>query len=133
MLHDFQELMPNAQLAGIDVSRYAHDNALPSVKPFLHVGCASSLPFPDHSFDLVVSINTIHNLPLEPCKQALREIQRVSRGNAFVMVDAWRTDEERSRLLKWILTALTYLHVDDWRRVFAEVGYVGDYYWFIPE
>ena len=133
MLHDFKELMPHAEVAGIDVSRYAHDNALPAVKPFLHVGCASRLPFPDRSFDLVVSINTIHNLPLEPCKQALREIQRVSRGNAFVMVDAWRTDEERSRLLKWILTALTYLHVEDWRRVFAEVGYTGDYYWFIPE
>lgn len=133
MLHDFKELMPRATLAGIDVSRYAYEHALPSVKSCLHVGCASALPFPDRSFDLVVSINTIHNLPLEPCKKALREIQRVSRGHAFVMVDAWRTDGERQRLLKWILTAQTYMHVDDWKRVFAEVGYTGDYYWFIPE
>jgi SAM-dependent methyltransferase len=133
MLHDFKELMPRAAVAGLDISQYAYDCALPSVKPYLHVGCASKLPFADRSFDMVISINTIHNLPLAGCKQALREIERVSRGRSFVTVDAWRTEAERERLMKWILTALTYMHVDDWKRVFAEVGYRGDYYWFIPE
>ncbi|HVX14861.1 MAG TPA: class I SAM-dependent methyltransferase [Pirellulales bacterium] len=133
MLYDFQQLMPRATLAGIDISSYAHEQALPAVKPLLKVGCATQLPYADRSFDLVISINTIHNLPLEGCKQSLREIERVSRGHRFVTVDAWRTDAERDRLLKWILTALTYMHVDDWKRLFAEVGYTGDYYWFIPE
>ncbi|HEV7225156.1 MAG TPA: class I SAM-dependent methyltransferase [Pirellulales bacterium] len=133
MLHDFQELMPRATLAGIDISQYAYENAMPSVKPVLQVGCASKLPFADRSFDLVISINTVHNLPLDECRQALREIERVSRGRAFVTVDAWRTEAERERLMKWILTALTYMHVEDWKRTFAEVGYGGDYYWFIPE
>ncbi|HWB11908.1 MAG TPA: class I SAM-dependent methyltransferase [Pirellulales bacterium] len=133
MLHDFKELMPDATLAGIDISQYAYDQAMPSVKPVCRVGCATRLPYADHSFDLVISINTIHNLPLEGCKQALREIERVSRGRSFITVDAWRTEAERERLLKWILTALTYMHVDDWKRLFAEIGYTGDYYWFIPE
>ena len=81
----------------------------------------------------MISINTVHNLPPDRCRQALREIQRVGRGNAFVTMDAWRSDAERESLLKWNLTALTYMHVDEWRRVFAEVGYTGDYYWFIAE
>jgi SAM-dependent methyltransferase len=133
MLHDFKELMPRATVAGIDLSAYAVENALPSVKPFLQVGCASALPFPDQSFDLVISINTIHNLPLGGCKQALREIRRVSRRHAFITVDAWRNEVEHERLLKWVLTALTYMHVDDWKALFTEVGYTGDYYWFIAE
>jgi SAM-dependent methyltransferase len=133
MLHDFQELMPATTLAGIDISQYAHEQAMPSVKPVCQVGCATQLPYADRSFDLVISINTIHNLPLDECKQALREIERVSRGRSFITVDAWRTEAEHERLLKWILTALTYMHVDDWKRLFAEVGYTGDYYWFIPE
>lgn len=133
MLHDFRELMPRATLAGVDISQYAYDHALDSVKPLLRVGCATKLPFADRSFDLVISINTIHNLPLEECKQALREIERVGRGRAFITVDAWRDEAQRQRLMKWILTALTYMHVDDWKRLFAEVGYTGDYYWFIPE
>jgi ubiquinone/menaquinone biosynthesis C-methylase UbiE len=125
--------MPVATLAGIDISQYAYEQALPSVRHLLRVGCATSLPYPDRAFDLVISINTIHNLPFIECKQALREIERVSRGQSFVTVDAWRTEAEHERLVKWILTALTYMHVDDWKRVFAEVGYSGDYYWFIPE
>ena len=133
MLHDFKELMPKLTIAGIDISEYAIEHAIETVKPFLRVGNAKELPYPDNSFDLVISINTVHNLALEECKQALREIQRVTRAYAFITVDAWRTDEERERMMKWNLTALTYMHVDDWKKIFAEVGYTGDYYWFIAE
>jgi hypothetical protein len=48
-------------------------------------------------------------------------------------MDAWRKEAERERLMKWNLTTLTYMHVDDWKRLFKEVGYKGDYYWFIAE
>ena len=48
-------------------------------------------------------------------------------------IDAWRTEEERQRLMKWNLTAVTYMHVDGWKGLFAKVGYGGDYYWFIAE
>ncbi|MBI4317884.1 MAG: class I SAM-dependent methyltransferase [Chloroflexi bacterium] len=133
MLHDFKGLMPDATIAGIDISEYAIERALDTVRPCLRVGNAVELPFEDDSFDLVISINTIHNLPLEQCKRALHEIQRVSRAHAFITVDAWRTEEERERLMKWNLTALTYMHVDDWKSLFTEVGYTGDYYWFIAE
>lgn len=133
MLHDFKLLMPELRAAGVDVSEYALQRARTEVCPHLQQASADALPFPDANFDLVISINTIHNLPLDGCKQALREIQRVSRGRAFVTMDAWRNDAERERLLKWNLTALTYMHTDDWRCVFDEVGYTGDYYWFIAE
>lgn len=133
MMYDFKQLMPALDIRGIDVSRYAFDNAKPEVKSLMQVADAKELPFPDRRFDLVISINTIHNLPIEQCKQALREIQRVTRGGAFVTVDAWRNDAERKAMLDWNLTALTYMHVDDWRRLLAEVGYQGDYWWFIAE
>ncbi|MDP3723046.1 MAG: class I SAM-dependent methyltransferase [Candidatus Omnitrophota bacterium] len=133
MLRDVHELMPKASVAGIDCSEYAIQHADEAVKPFVRVGNVAALPYPDRSFELVVSINTIHNLPLEACKQALREIQRVTRAHAFITVDAWRTERERELQQQWILTAETYMHVDDWKRLFAEVGFTGDYYWFIPE
>ena len=133
MMHDFKQLMPGMTIAGIDVSTYAREHAIEAMKPFIQVGNAKELPFKDQSFDLVISINAIHNLPVEDCKQALREIQRVSRGAAFITVDAWRNEEERIRLMKWNLTALTYMHVDEWKKLFAEVNYTGDYYWFIAE
>ncbi|MDO8512133.1 MAG: class I SAM-dependent methyltransferase [bacterium] len=132
MLHDFRELIPGITVAGIDISEYAIENALPDIKPFIKVADAKKLPYADKSFDLVISVNTIHNLPLDECKQALREIQRVSKKNAFITVDAYRTEEEKKRMDMWNLTALTYMSVPEWQKLFAEVGYTGDYYWFIP-
>src|SRR5262249_38988781 len=131
MLHDFQQLMPNARLAGVDISPYAIDNAVDAVKPLVQVGNAKSLPFPDRSFDLVLAINTIHNLPYDACRRSLSEIQGVSGGHAFVQVDAYRTPEERAAMEAWVLTAETMLHVDDWLKLFREAGYTGDYYWWI--
>ena len=133
MMHDFRLLMPKLNIQGVDISRYAYDHAIEDVKPFIQVADAKKLPFPDKSFDLVICINTVHNLPLEECKQALREIQRVTRKDAFVTMDAWRNEAERERLMKWNLTALTYMHVNDWKKLFEEIGYRGDYYWFIAE
>jgi ubiquinone/menaquinone biosynthesis C-methylase UbiE len=133
MLHDFKEIMPNCSVAGIDVSEYAIENAMPTVKPFLKVASAEKLPFPDNSFDLVIAVNSIHNLPLEACKTALKEIERVSKANSFITVDAWRNEEERLNLMKWVLTAETYMYVDDWKKLFSEIGFTGDYYWFIAD
>jgi SAM-dependent methyltransferase len=133
MLHDFKRLMPKATVAGLDISEYAIAHAIDDMRSFVKVGNAADLPYDDDAFDLVISINTVHNLPLAECKQALREIQRVSRRHAFVTMDAWRNDREKARMLQWNLTGLTYMHVDDWKALFAEVGYTGDYYWFIAE
>ena len=133
MLYDFQRLMPKAALAGVDVSEYAISHAMEEVKPLLKVANAKALPFADKSFDLVLAINTIHNLPECDCRESLRQIQRVSRRNAFVMVDAYRTEEQRQAMLKWVLTAETMLHVDDWLKLFEEAGYTGDYYWWTVE
>lgn len=132
MLHDFAQLIPGITVAGIDISEYAIANAVADMKPFVRVANASKLPFADKSFDVVISINTIHNLPLAECKKALREIQRVSRKHAFITVDAYRTPQEKQRMDAWNLTAQTYMHVDEWVAVFKEVGYTGDYFWFIP-
>jgi hypothetical protein len=32
----------------------------------------------------------------------------------------------------WNLTAKTIMSVDEWERFFQDVGYTGDYFWFIP-
>ena len=74
MLHDFKAALPESQIAGIDISEYAIDNALEDVKEFVQVADCRSLPYDDHSFDLVISITTVHNVVLDECKKALKEI-----------------------------------------------------------
>lgn len=132
MLYDFTRLIPGIQTTGIDVSSYAIDNAHPSVRPYVLTADARKLPFADQSFDLVISINTLHNLAGNDLEIALQEVMRVSKGKAFITVDAYRNEEEKEAMYAWNLTAQTILHVDEWQALFHKVGYTGDYYWFMP-
>ncbi len=132
MLHDLAELIPGITVKGIDVSTYAIENAIDSMKPHLVVADARELPFDDASFDVVIAVNTVHNLDRPDLIRSLQEIERVKRRAAFVTVDAYRTEEERERMENWNLTARTILSVPEWERLFAEAGYTGDYFWFMP-
>lgn len=132
MLHDMQELLPGIELCGVDVSTYAIEQSMESVKSLLKVADAKALPFEDNSFDVVISINTIHNLDREECAIALKEIERVGKGKAFITVDAYRDDAEKQRMMEWALTAKTIMSVDEWKAFFKEAGYTGDFYWFFP-
>lgn len=131
-LHDLKEALPGIDVQGVDISQYAIENSIETVRNYLSVGDARKLEFEDDSFDFVMSINTIHNLNRDDCAQALREIQRVSGGRAFITVDAYRNEIEKERMEAWNLTALTMMSVDEWVDFFEEVGYHGDYYWFTP-
>lgn len=132
MMHDFSQLIPGIQVEGIDISEYAIAHAMDDMKPYIRVANALDLPFPDKSFDFVISVNTIHNLERQECGQALKEIERVSRKGSFITVDAYRNAEEKERMYAWNLTAKTIMSVEEWVEFFKEVGYTGDYYWFIP-
>jgi len=132
MMHDFSEMIPGITVKGIDISQYAIDAAMPSMQPHVQVANAIELPFADNSFDLVISVTTVHNLDRAECIQSLKEIERVSRKNSFITIDAYHNEDEKIRMNAWNLTAKTVLHVDEWRELFREAGYTGDYYWFIP-
>ena len=132
MLHDLEELIPGITVSGVDVSDYAIEHAMEDVQSKVQVADARDLPFADNSFDVVIAINTIHNLEREECAKALREIERVSRKGSFITVDAYRDDEEKERMFAWNLTAKTIMSVDEWVAFFDEVGYTGDYFWFMP-
>lgn len=115
---------------GLDISEYALKNCHPEVVGRLNLGNATLLPFPDHSFDAVICINTVHNLGRWWCTVALREIERVVRHSAaFVQVGSYRTPEEKQLLEDWALTAETHGYPDEWRQIFKEAGYRGDYFW----
>lgn len=132
MLYDLQLAVPEIQLQGIDISSYAIEHAKEEVKHLIRQGCATNLPFEDDSFDVVISINTVHNLDIDDCARALTEIERVSRGKSFITVDAYRNDEEKKKMEAWNLTAKTIMHVEEWKSFFKLHGYTGDYFWFIP-
>ena len=114
---------------GLDISEYALLTCEPEVVGRLHLGTAQHLPFPDKSFDVVLSINTLHNLEKPELIIALQEIERLSIKGSFVQVDSYRTPEEKEIFESWVLTAFTHDYPQGWEKMFKEAGYTGDYYW----
>jgi SAM-dependent methyltransferase len=126
LLYDLTQAMPGLEVRGLDVSEYGVANAKEEVRPFLQVGNASSLPFADKSFDLVISLNTLHNLQCFDLDRALREIERVGK-NKYIVVESYRNEEEKANLLYWQLTCESFYRPEAWEWWWKLTGYTGDH------
>lgn len=113
---------------GCDISPYAISQVPGEIAANLKVASADSLGYEESSFDLVVSIDCIHNLEPEGVDKAIKEMMRVSKKNVFLRVGSYRNSEEYEYLRKWAVTSLTFNSPDEWLECFKKTGYTGDYY-----
>ena len=54
MLYDLTKNIPGIKISGIDISKYAIDNSIESVNPYLKVANAINMPYDDNTFDVRV-------------------------------------------------------------------------------
>ncbi|MFZ5988612.1 MAG: class I SAM-dependent methyltransferase [Bacillota bacterium] len=127
LLYEFTQVIPGIEVVGIDISQYAIDNSKEEIRRFLIKGQAQDLPFEDGSFDLVYSITTLHNLYIYDLKKAVKHIERVSKGNSYIMVESYRSEREKANLLYWQLTCECFYTPKEWEWLYKEWGYTGDY------
>tara|TARA_B100002019_G_scaffold284220_1_gene291605 strand:- start:93 stop:761 length:669 start_codon:yes stop_codon:yes gene_type:complete len=125
-LYDFLRTSPESDLYGIDISEYAVKNAKPEIQEKITLGNATKLPWPDNFFDLVISINTLHNLYAFELEKALLEIQRVAL-NKYICVESYRNEEEKANLLYWQVTCESFYTPEEWKWWFKKNNYNGDY------
>ena len=127
LLYDFTLVVPGVEVHGIDISQYAIDNSKEEVRDRLQVGSATRLPWPDKHFDLVYSLNTLHNLHAYDLDLALREIERVGKKNKYICVESYRTEVEKANLLYWQVTCEAFNTPEEWEWWFKQTGYTGDH------
>ena len=127
LLYELTKLLPKATVAGFDISKYALDTAKEEVRDRLTLGRAEEpFPYKDKSFDLVISLNTLHNLPVPQVVASLKEFERVG-TNKYLVVESFRDPEELFNLQCWALTCETFLRPEGWAWVYDLAGYTGDY------
>lgn len=127
LLHEIAKLLPEARVAGFDVSAYAIEHARDEVRDHLFVHRAQDpYPYRDGEFDLVISLATLHNLPIHDLQKALAEIERVGRRK-YVMVESYRSAQELFNLQCWALTCESFFGADAWVWIWKHFGYTGDY------
>ena len=99
LLHEFKQLLPEADVAGFDISQHGLADAPEPIRARICSGTARRIAYPwgDQHFDLVISLGTLHNLRLFELESAVREIERVGRQK-YVMVESYRSELEQFNL-----------------------------------
>ncbi len=127
LIHEFKKLLPKCQVYGQDISKYAIKNSKIEIKKYIKHGCASKLKFKNNYFDLVISLNTLHNLYCYDLVKALKEIERVSKKNKYLCVESYRNEKEKVNLLYWQVTCESFYTPLEWKWFFQQSKYKGDY------
>lgn len=125
-MFELAQVLPELEVCGIDISSYAREHAHPKVRHLIDYGHAAELPYSDQSFDLVFSINTLHNLHNRELELALKEMERVGKRKYFC-VESYRNETEKTNLLYWQVTCEQFNSPEDWAWWIEHTGYSGDY------
>ncbi|MDG2243336.1 MAG: class I SAM-dependent methyltransferase [Rhodospirillaceae bacterium] len=126
LMFDFTQVLPGIEVRGLDISSYAIENAKSEIKDQIDEGSATSLPYGENVFDLVISINALHNLYSYDLDSALREMERVGKQK-YLCVESYRTEEEKTNLLYWQVTCEQFNTPEEWDWWFKHTGYTGDH------
>jgi SAM-dependent methyltransferase len=127
LLYEFQKLLPHAELRGFDISRHGLADAPEPVRSHLFRHKAQdAFPFADKQFDLVISLNCLHNLRVFELQTALAEIERVGREK-YIVAESYRNEREMFNLECWALTAESLFDTEEWIWLYRHFGYTGDY------
>jgi SAM-dependent methyltransferase len=127
LLYDLAQLLPTAEVHGIDISQHGLAAAPEPIRDRLfRYRAQDSLPYGDAYFDLAISLGCFHNLRVFELKTALGEIERVAK-NKYVMLESYRSELELFNLECWALTCESFFDTAEWIWLYRHFGYTGDY------
>jgi SAM-dependent methyltransferase len=127
LLYEMKQILPGLTIAGFDISEHGLSQSREEIRDKLfHHKAEDSYPYPEDTFDLVISLGCLHNLRVFELENALKEINRVGR-QGYVMVESYRSEQEQFNLQCWALTCESFFDVDEWIWLYDHFGYTGDY------
>lgn len=127
LLSELKKLNSQFAVQGVDISQYALSHADPQLAKFLSQESADRIEYEENSFDLVVSMNCLHNLQLSQLFTALKKIQFIAKKNAYICVESYRNEIEKWNLMRWQLTCESFFTPSEWEWIFERCDYRGDY------
>ena len=131
-IHKLARIVTMGKIYGIDysedsvrITRNTNKTAIRAGRVEIRPGSVSSLPFPQDMFDLITAIETHYFWPdlVNDMKEVLRVLKP---GGTLIMIGGeYRGGKYEQRNQKWVdLGNMTYLRVDEIKRLFCDVGYV---------
>ena len=127
LLYEIKKILPKIKITGIDISSYGLKYSKKEIRKFLlKKDIRKPLKYKSNQFDLVISINTLHNLEIDSLIQAIKEIQRVGKKH-YVCTESYKNNKELFNLQCWALTCESFFSKREWIWLLKNNGYNGDY------
>jgi ubiquinone/menaquinone biosynthesis C-methylase UbiE len=127
LLYEMLKIIPDLKVYGFDISSYAlkKNFKLKNLKVFKH-NAEKKIPYKSKNFDLVISINTLHNLEIFNLETAIREINRVGKKK-YIVVESFKNDQQLFNLQCWALTCQSFFSYNEWKWLYKKLKYKGDF------
>ena len=127
LLYEIKKILPKIKITGIDISTYGIKNSKNEIKKYLFKkDIRKSLKYKSKMFDLVFSINTLHNLEIDHLINAIKNIQKIGKKH-FICVESYRNEQELFNLQCWALTCESFFSKREWIWLLKNSGYNGDF------
>ena len=126
LLYDLKKLNSKFKLFGTETSKYAIKNSMIDIKKNISYIRPIDIKFKKKYFDLVIALGVVYTLNLPDAILMLKNISHFSK-NSFVTLACYKTDEEKYLFEKWTLGGNLCLKREEWKQIFKEAGYKGDY------
>ena len=127
LLYEIKKILPKIKITGIDISSYGLKHSKAEIKKFLYKkDIRKQLQYKSKQFDLVFSINTLHNLEINFLTKAIKEIQRVGKKH-YICTESYKNEKELFNLQCWALTCESFFSKKEWIWLLKTSGYSGDY------
>jgi len=126
ILKDLNILLPGIQSYGIENHKYPIKNSVKTESKIIHSEYYN-IPYKDNYFDFLIAFNSIYMYNLGDVIKTLIEIERVSK-QSYVVLASGDNDEEINIFNNWTLIGTTILLKKEWKSIFKEINFRGDYY-----
>ena len=126
-LKDLKKRYPDSKLYGFDISKYAINNSDKKINYNLFVhSILKKTKFKNKFFDVFTAFGLLHNFKINQMKFIFDEINRISKQQ-YIWVESYRNEEELFNLQCWARTCESFFDPDEWKWIFNQFEYNGDY------
>ena len=121
LIFEIKKILKDIKIEGIDISKYSIKNSKKEIKNCLKVADINKYKF-KKKYDLIISINTLHNLEIFQLTNVVRNIIKNSK-NTYIAVEGYKNLKQLFNLQCWALTANTFFSKNEWIWFFKNLKY----------
>ncbi len=127
LIYELKKLLGSTKIYGVDISKYALKNCPSEIKKNVnYLDVKKGLKYKKKFFDLIISINLIHNLEINHLKRFIEDVVRISK-KSFITTESYRNEKELFNLQCWALTCESFFSEKEWKWLFNHYGYNRDF------